>query len=101
MFREIDFYLLQLSPYRQQAPLTWPTAQELEAFKQLGFTHTVTARPLLNTEPQHYEILTGEEMWLAAQQLQVPKVPVYIREDLSDDDAKRLVRQTGQRDPGR
>ena len=83
--------LLHISPLRPSTPLPWPTAPAVALARSLGFVEPVTARPMPGTTPTQYEILTGLQHWLLAQRAQLATMPVYLKEDLSDEDACRLV----------
>ena len=83
--------LLHISPLRPSTPLPWPTAPAVALARALGFVEPVTARPMPGTTPTQYEILTGLQHWLLAQRAQLATIPVYLKEHLSDADARRLV----------
>ena len=83
--------LLHISPLRPSTPLPWPTAPAVALARSLGFVEPVTARPMPGATPTQYEILTGLQHWLLAQRAQLATIPVYSNEDLSDEDARRLV----------
>lgn len=83
--------LLHISPLRPSTPLPWPTAPAVALARTLGFVEPATARPMPGTTPTQYEILAGLQHWLLAQRAQLATMPVYLKEDLSDEDARRLV----------
>jgi len=83
--------LLHISPLRPALPLPWPTAPAVALAQAVGFVEPVTARPIPGTTPQRYEILTGLKHWLLAQRAQLATVPLYLREPLSEQDARQLV----------
>ena len=83
--------LLHVSRLRPPAPLPWPTAQAIALARAVGFVDPVTVRPLPGATPPRYEILTGLRHWLLAQRAQLATVDVHLREQVSDDEASRLV----------
>ncbi len=87
----VSLDLLHISPLRPSTPLPWPTAPAVALARSLGFVEPVTARPMPDTTPTQYEILTGLQHWLLAQRAQLTTIPVYLKEHLSDEDARRLV----------
>ncbi len=83
--------LLHISPLRPSTPLPWPAPNAVALARTLGFVEPATARPMPGTTPTQYEILAGLQHWLLAQRAQLATMPVYLKEDLSDEDARRLV----------
>ena len=75
----VDLDLLQLSPHRVALGIRHPSPEEIESLKNLGVTQALCVRPVLDTRPQRYEILTGHTTWLAAQLVGVSRLPVLIR----------------------
>ena len=97
MFQEVELHRLRVSRHRQRRALPWPSPVELDQIKGVGIVAPVTVRPIPGSKPPDYEILAGLKTWLGAQRAELPTVPVYIRADLTDEDAKDIVRQeTGQ-----
>lgn len=92
----VDLDLLQLSPHRVAVGIRHPSPEEIASLKNLGVTQTLCVRPVSNTRPQRYEILTGHTIWLAAQLIGVPRLPVLIRDDLSDQAARAAVEEDRQ-----
>ncbi len=92
----VDVDLLQLSPHRVALGIRHPSPEEIEALKNLGVTQALCVRPVPDTRPQRYEILTGHTIWLAAQLIGVPRLPVLIRDDLSDQAARAAVEEDRQ-----
>lgn len=90
MLLQLELYRLQLSPYRPPRPLPWPSAEEIELIRELGFVEPITARPLPRTDPPQYEIVAGEKHWLAAQKAGLAKIPVLVLNAIDEDTAQRL-----------
>jgi len=89
----VPLYLLKISALRPAVPLPWPTAHAVALARQVGFVDPVTVRPIPQTVPQNYEILTGLRHWLLAQRAQLSALPILIRDSLDDDEARRLIEQ--------
>ncbi|MCP5197430.1 MAG: hypothetical protein H6974_11705 [Gammaproteobacteria bacterium] len=85
--------LLHISRLRPPAPLPWPTVQAIALARTVGFVDPVTVRPLPETQPLRYEILTGLKHWLLAQKAQLTTITIQVREALSDTQARQLVEQ--------
>lgn len=83
--------LLQISPLRPSAPLPWPSASAVALARIVGFVDPLTVRPIAETWPQRYEILTGLKHWLLAQRAQLATITVQVREPLSDEQAHQLI----------
>jgi ParB family chromosome partitioning protein len=79
---------LQLSPSKPPGFIPRPTPSLLDRIRDHGFVEPVVVRPLPTGK---YEILSNPEAWLAAGQLELPKVPVLIRDDLDDERAAEIV----------
>lgn len=91
--------LLYISPLRPALSLPWPTAPAVALAQAVGFVDPVTVRPIPGTIPQRYEILTGLKHWLLAQRAQLATVPIHLREQLSEREARQLVEHdAGQED---
>jgi ParB family chromosome partitioning protein len=94
MWKDIYIEHLMLSPLRTKGrPLPSPTPAELVTVRRSGTVDPLTVRPIPNTTPAEYEILSGVKSWLAAQRAPLEKVPAYVRTDLTDTEAHELVRQ--------
>ncbi|HPE72612.1 MAG TPA: hypothetical protein PK018_10685, partial [Candidatus Competibacter sp.] len=89
--RSVPLDLLQISPLRPSAPLPWPSASAMALARSVGFVDPVTVRPIAETWPQRYEILTGLKHWLLAQRAELPTIAVQVREPLSDEQAYQLI----------
>jgi len=65
-----------------------------------GLLLPIVVRRLNTIDPAEYEIVSGESYWKAAQELQIYRVPVLVRNDLSDDNVRTalyLERAVGRR----
>jgi ParB family chromosome partitioning protein len=65
-----------------------------------GLLLPILVRRLNSIDPAEYEIVSGESYWKAAQELQIYRVPVLIRNDLSDNNVRtalNLEREGGRR----
>ncbi len=92
----VDIDLLQLSPHRVALGIRHPSPEEIASLKNLGVTQPLCVRPVPDTRPQRYEILTGHTIWLAAQLVGVQRLPLLIRDDLSDQEARAAVQEDRQ-----
>jgi ParB family chromosome partitioning protein len=96
MFAEIDLDLLELSRLRVQRGIPHPTPEEVDSLRLRGVVQPLCVRPIPGTHPQRYELLVGDTTWLAAQLVGIQRVPVFVRDDLSDEDARAIVEGTPQ-----
>ena len=90
--RELEPYQLVRSPFRKKRPLQYPNPSELEHIRQSGFVKPLLARPLGEPESDTYEILIGEMAWLAAQSLNLIRLPTVIK-SFDDEQARVIVEQ--------
>lgn len=90
MWLELELDRLCLSAQRPKRPLPWPTAEEVETVRALGFVDPVTIRSIPDTNPTRYEIISGEKQWLAAQKAGLSKIAVLVRDSLDDDEVRRV-----------
>jgi len=79
---------LKLSGSRPPGFIPQPTPSLLERIRDHGAIEPVVVRPL---PAGGYEILSNPETWLAAGELELPNVPVVIRDDLDDEQAAQVV----------
>jgi ParB family chromosome partitioning protein len=89
---QVPIEYLKLSPFRQGKPLPRVNAATLRTIQRHGLITPVIARPISTHRPEQYEILSGEDRWLGAQQAGLHEIPVYIRRDLSTAEAAQIVR---------
>jgi len=80
----VDIERLHLSPHRPRGPVRPPSAEVRQWIEVQGLLQPILVRRLTAGEPAEYEIVSGESYWKAAQDLQIYRVPVLIRNDLSD-----------------
>lgn len=99
MWLELELDRLSLSARRPQRSLPWPTAEEVETVRELGFVDPVTVRSIPATRPTRYEIVSGEKQWLAAQQAGLPKIAAFVRDGLDDEEVRRLLSLPTERVP--
>jgi ParB family chromosome partitioning protein len=85
---------LRLSPARPPGPLPVIPVRLLNAIRDYGPIEPVVVRRL---GPNHFEILSNVETWLAVQRLGEGEVPIEIREGVDDDEAAELVELSYQR----
>lgn len=90
MHVEIPIEFLHISPHRRTGPLPRVSAKLLSLMREHGPIEPVTVR---RRGPDDYEILGGEETWLAAQRIGIDRVPVHVLELLDDEEAAEIVRQ--------
>ena len=96
----VDIERLHLSQHRPRGPVRPPSAQMRQWIDEQGLLLPVLVRRLNTVEPAEYEIVSGESYWKAAQELQIYRVPVLVRNDLSDEDVRtalKLERAGGRR----
>jgi len=96
MLADVDLDLLQLSRFRVRHGITHPTPGEVESLRLRGVVQPLCVRPIPGTHPQRYELLAGDTIWLAAQLVGIQRVPVFVRDDLNDEDARAIVEGTPQ-----
>jgi ParB family chromosome partitioning protein len=80
----VDIERLHLSPHRPRGPVRPPSAEVRQWIEAQGLLQPILVRRLNRDEPAEYEIVSGESYWKAAQDLQIYRVPVLVRNDLSD-----------------
>ena len=80
----VDIERLHLSPHRPRGPVRPPSAEVRQWIEAQGLLQPILVRRLTTGEPAEYEIVSGESYWKAAQDLQIYRVPVLVRNDLSD-----------------
>jgi ParB family chromosome partitioning protein len=88
----VDIERLHLSPHRPRGPVRPPSAEVRQWIDEQGLLLPILVRRLNECDPVEYEIVSGESYWKAAQELQLYRVPVLIRNELSDDDVRRALR---------
>ena len=86
----IDLDLIERLPWRVGEPLPELKDFELAIAQETGVIDPVMVRPRSGNNPQVYEIVRGEKQWLIAQRVGIYEVPVYIRTDLTETEARRL-----------
>jgi ParB family chromosome partitioning protein len=87
----VDIERLHLSPHRPRGPVRPPSAEVRQWIDEQGLLLPILVRRLNECDPVEYEIVSGESYWKAAQELQLYRVPVLIRNELSDDDVRRAL----------
>ncbi len=92
---EMDLDLLELSPLRPNGPMPLVTPEEVALTAKVGPFPPLLVRPLADSQPQRYEILRGEKTWRLAQMAGLGAAPVVVRDDIADDDARRLLKEEG------
>jgi ParB family chromosome partitioning protein len=90
MWLELELDRLSLSAQRPPRPLPWPSIEEVEIVRMLGFVAPVTVRSLPATHPTRYEIISGEKQWLAAQKAGLSTLAAFVRDDLDDAAVRRV-----------
>jgi ParB family chromosome partitioning protein len=96
MWLELELDRLCLSAQRPQRPLPWPSTEEVEIVRALGFVDPVTVRSIPETRPTRYEIVSGEKQWLAAQKAGLSKIAVLVRDGLEDEEVRRVQSLTAE-----
>lgn len=79
---------LRISPLRPKGPLPRISSRLIELVRHHGAIEPVVVRPV---EEGRYEILSNVETWMAAQQVRLESVPIYIRCDLGDQEAREIL----------
>ena len=90
LWLELELDRLSLRAQRPKQSLPWPTAEEIETVRMLGFVDPVTVRSIPGTHPTHYEILSGEKQWLTAQKAGLSRIAVLVRDSLDDHAVQRM-----------
>ena len=96
----VDIERLHLSQHRPRGPVRPPSAEVRQWIDEQGLLLPILVRRLNTIDPAEYEIVSGESYWKAAQELQIYRVPVLVRNELSDDDVRtalKLERAGGRR----
>lgn len=98
MQKTVDIDLLNFSELRPKGPLDQPPIAEVEVLRESGRSiQPIVVRTLYATNPAQYEIVIGEHWWLAAQQAGLHRVDIEIRDDLSNDEVRSLLREAARR----
>jgi len=87
----VDIERLHLSRLRPRDPVRPLRAEMRQWIDERGLLLPIVVRRLNQDEPAEYEIVSGESYWKAAQELQIYRVPVLIRNDLSDDNVRTAL----------
>lgn len=97
MLAEVELDQLYLSPHRGQRRLPAFTPLDIANARRHGILQPVIARQHRSGRNGaiRYEILLHENSWYLAQKAQLPRVPVWVRADLDDDEARALVERAG------
>lgn len=88
---QIDIERLHLSQHRPRGPVRPPSAEVRQWIDEQGLLLPILVRRLNKSDPAEYEIVSGESYWKAAQELQIYRVPVLIRNDLSDENVRTVL----------
>ena len=72
-------------------PVRPPSAEVRQWIDEQGLLIPILVRRLNTIDPADYEIVSGESYWKAAQELQIYRVPVLVRNDLSDDNVRTAL----------
>ena len=91
MDRLVDIERLHLSQHRPSGPVRPPSAEVRQWIDTQGLLIPILVRRLNTRDPADYEIVSGESYWKAAQELQIYRVPVLVRNDLSDDNVRTAL----------
>jgi len=89
MTEYLDIDLLQLSDHRPARFVPRPSIALLRRMESHGAVDPVVVRP---AGAGRYEILSHPDIWVAAGELSIAKVPAIIREDIDDLEAADIVR---------
>jgi len=87
----VDIERLHLSQHRPRGPVRQPSAEVRQWIDEQGLLLPILVRRLNTIDPAEYEIVSGESYWKAAQELQIYRVPVLIRNGMSDDDVQTAL----------
>lgn len=87
----VDIERLHLSRHRPRGPVRPPSAEVRQWIDKRGLLLPIVVRRLNGSDPAEYEIVSGESYWKAAQELQLYRVPVLVRSELSDNDVRRAL----------
>lgn len=78
---------LRLCPLRPGGPLPRASSRLVELVRDHGAIEPVVVRRV----GKSYEILGNVETWMAAQQVQLDRVPIHVLENIGDDEAADIV----------
>jgi len=87
----VDIERLHLSRLRPGGPVCPLSAEMRQWIDERGLLLPIVVRRLNLNEPAEYEMVSGESYWKAAQELQIYRVPVLVRNDLSDDNVRTAL----------
>lgn len=91
MAQLIDIERLHLSKLRPQGPIPIPSAELSQWIDEQGLLVPLVVRRSNTRDPAEYEIVSGEVYWKAAQDLQIYRVPVLVRNELSDSQVRTAL----------
>lgn len=97
MLKQIDIELLELSSLRGSKRLPAVTGEEIHRAQRYGIINPVVAIP--KEDGKRYEIISGEKSWLLAQRAMIHRVPVYVREDIGQNELRELALTNDDRPP--
>ncbi len=84
----LDIDRLQLSHHKPPEYVPKPSATLLDRVRDFGLVEPVVVRPI---GQGRYEILANAEAWVAAGRAGLHKIPVNVREDLDEEEARDIV----------
>lgn len=87
--QHLDLDQLNLSAFRKVGRIPAVSDELLSRIRDIGIIEPVVVRPSASNGP--YEVLSHPEFVVAAGRLSLQKIPVVIRDDLSDADAQRAL----------
>lgn len=93
MNASIDIDLIELCPLRKASGAPKVSVSLLEEVLTQGVLTPITVRPTEQGRGPYtrYEILRGEDIWMAAQKAGINKVPVFVCEDIGDAEAEYIL----------
>ncbi len=100
--KDLDLYLIRLSPHLPPSEADKPDIQEIRFAKETDILSPVLVRQVGNKAFPAYEILGQEKSWYIAQEIQRSTVPATIMEHILDTEAKELIqlrKRTKTQDP--
>ena len=87
--KQLPLYQIELSDRRPPGSRVSPSSTLKRRISEHGIVEPLVVRPI---GAHSYELLTNPQAYLAAGALALQEVPVVVREDLTDDEAQKIVK---------
>ncbi|MEE8296745.1 MAG: ParB/RepB/Spo0J family partition protein [Hyphomicrobium sp.] len=88
---QIDIDLIERGPERRGLPVAHPSDEDVRRAQDFALLNTIVVRPIAESSPERFALITGESAWLAAQAAGMRRVPATVREDFDDAEIRELA----------